>query len=270
MDLDIPTEAPDSPPFSIQIPPAPSPFDQICAHSRAPTLNSGRLDYPSYDQLRDFRKQHGNHRKGPKAALKARLASTREQNPSSTQAIRGGKDIPAAGTGERGRSSEDAADRPHGPTCVLGERCERNAPRLVFVVDRGVAKEHAQWRNPELEPQVEASRTSAVEGVAAAISAWVADECNRVSGQGFPRPEEAAHADFVPAEKARGLGEWESFRVSEPVKAEYFGMSAVDARWAVTWRPVGGPFGSQRGPVWRSTVSWIQICSRALSIPRGV
>ena len=46
-----------------------------------------------------------------------------------------------------------------------------------------VVKEHAQWRNPGLKPQVEAHQSSFVEVVDGAVSAWVADECNRELGQ---------------------------------------------------------------------------------------
>ena len=37
-----------------------------------------------------------------------------------------------------------------------------------------VAKEHAQWWNPELKPQVDANRSSAVEGVDGAAPVWAA------------------------------------------------------------------------------------------------
>ena len=70
------TQAPDSPPPSIQISSSPSSLDQYCAPSQAPTMNSGCLDRLSYDQLRELRKNHGRHRKDSKAALKSRLVST--------------------------------------------------------------------------------------------------------------------------------------------------------------------------------------------------
>ena len=38
-----------------------------------------------------------------------------------------------------------------------------------------------------------------MEGVAGAESAWVADECNRVPGQGLSPGEEGKHAEFVEA-----------------------------------------------------------------------
>ena len=61
---------------------------------------------------------------------------------------------------------------------VPDKRCKRDALRVVFVADMEVAEEHAQWRTPEIKPDIEASRSSAVEGVEAVISAWVAGECN--------------------------------------------------------------------------------------------
>ena len=111
----------------------------------------------------------------------ARLASTHEQNSKSTKEIQENKDIPPTGTGKRER--EAAAGHQRGPTCVPGKRCKRDSFRVAFGADKGAANEHAQWRNPELEPQVEAPRSSAADGVGAVIAAWVADACNRVSGK---------------------------------------------------------------------------------------
>ena len=41
---------------------------------------------------------------------------------------------------------------------------------------------HAPWRSPDLKPKIEANQSSVVEGVDGAISAWVADERNRIWG----------------------------------------------------------------------------------------
>ena len=65
-----------------------------------------------------------------------------------------------------------------------------------------------------MKPQVEVSRTSAVAGVEAAISAWVANERNRVFDQELSAEEEVARADLARAAKDRELDAWESFGVS--------------------------------------------------------
>ena len=73
---------------------------------------------------------------------------------------------------------------------------------MAFVADKDVANGHAQAWNPELKPQVEASRPSAAEGLGAAVSACEADACNRVSGPELSGEERAAHAKLV--REARG------------------------------------------------------------------
>ena len=57
MDSDSSGEALGSPPLLIQIPPSPSPLDQICAPSRAAAATSGRFDHLLYDRLHELRKQ---------------------------------------------------------------------------------------------------------------------------------------------------------------------------------------------------------------------
>ena len=181
MDLDSSAEAPDPSPLSIQEPYFLALYEKICAPSQAPKMNAGCSDHLSYDQLPDLCDQHGYHRKDSKAALMVRLASTHERNSRSAQENQGNKNIPLTDTGKRERGA--AAGHQRGPTCVLGKRCKRDSFRVAFGADMGAANEHAQLRNPELEPQVEAPRSSAAYGVEPAITAWVADECNRVSGK---------------------------------------------------------------------------------------
>ena len=62
-----------------------------------------------------------------------------------------------------------------------------------------MVKEHAKLWHLELKPQADGSRSSAPEGVEAAISAGLAEKCNRAPGQELSEEEEAAHADLVRA-----------------------------------------------------------------------
>ena len=62
MDLGSSTEVPESPLLSIRLLSSPSSFDQICAPSQSPTVDSGRFDHLSYDQLRKMRKQRRYNR----------------------------------------------------------------------------------------------------------------------------------------------------------------------------------------------------------------
>ena len=79
-----------------------------------------------------------------------------------------------------------------------------------------------------------------MECVEAAISALVADECNRVLGQELSAEEEAALADVVREAKNKELGEWKSSRVSRPLKAGDFGKSAADTRQVLPRKMVEG------------------------------
>ena len=68
----------------------------------------------------------------------------------------------------------------------------------------------------KVKPQVEAPRSSAVEGVDAVISAWVANECNRVLIRELSEEAEAAHADFVREAKGEELDVWGFPKVPKP------------------------------------------------------
>ena len=62
-----------------------------------------------------------------------------------------------------------------------------------------------------VESEVTATRRSFAllssgEGLEAAVSAWVADERNRVSGQELPEEEAAAHAELVQEAEKKELG----------------------------------------------------------------
>ena len=90
---------------------------------------------------------------------------------------------PATGAGKRGSPPADLAENMEGSTFVPDRRCRRDPLRAASDAENEAVRERARWRTSELKAQVDTSRATAVEGVEAAISAWVADECNRVLGQ---------------------------------------------------------------------------------------
>ena len=94
-----------------------------------------------------------------------------------------------------------------------GKRPPGDALATALVVDMPVAREHAQWWNPVMKPQVGAPRSSVVGGVDGPISAWVADERNRALGQELSPDEEKAHAALVRGGKLRELVAWGEFDV---------------------------------------------------------
>ena len=96
---------------------------------------------------------------------------------------------------------------------VDGKRSRGDAPATTLVADMAVVQTHAQWWTPELKPHFEAIQSSVVEGVDGAISARVADECNRVLGQELTPGEEETHASLAHEGKLRELAAWERFDV---------------------------------------------------------
>ena len=94
---------------------------------------------------------------------------------------------------EKGASSVTEATG----TGTKGKRPRGDALAAVLAVNMSVVQEHAQWRSPALKPQVEALQSSVVKGVDGAISAWVADECNRVSGQDLSPGEGEMRAELA-------------------------------------------------------------------------
>ena len=84
---------------------------------------------------------------------------------------------------------------------------------LAFVAEQGVVKEHAPWRNPELMSREDATRSSVLKGVDAAISAWIAEEFNPVLGQELTGGEEKLPDDLVREAKEREFNARREFRL---------------------------------------------------------
>ena len=102
---------------------------------------------------------------------------------------------------------------------VEGKRPRGGAPATTLAVYQAVAQAHAQWWSPELKPKMEASPSAGVAGLDGAISARVADERNRISGQELTPEVEEMHADLAEAGKLRELAAWGKFDVSPPREA---------------------------------------------------
>ena len=137
---------------------------------------------------------------------------------------------------------------------------------MAFVAHKEAVKEQAQRRNSELKPRAEGSRSSAVEAVEAAFSAWVADECARVLGRELSEEEEALHAPFVREARGKELGEWRPFKGSKPLRAGDVGRSAVDTLWVPTWKMVYSVKTGKARPVAQG--SRIPTCRMALRMPQ--
>ena len=87
---------------------------------------------------------------------------------------------------------------------------------------------------------MDATRSPVVGGVDAAISAWVADECNRVSGRDFWMGEEETYADLARGAKVKELGARQSFGVLEPSQEQDVLKKVVQTRWVLAWKMMEG------------------------------
>ena len=115
--------------------------------------------------------------------------------------------------GKRDRSMGESSAEASTSRQEEGKRPRGEAPAITMEVDLAAAQVHAQWWSPDLKSKLEASPSDAVEGVDGAISAWVADECNRAPGQELPQEAEVMHADLAREGKRRELEASEKFDV---------------------------------------------------------
>ena len=91
-------------------------------------------------------------------------------------------------------------------TAAYGNTEKRQSSKtlqIALAVELEVVKEHAQWRDPELKPEVDARQSSVVEGVDGAVSAWVEDGSYRELGQGLSPGGEEQRAALVQAAKIK-------------------------------------------------------------------
>ena len=68
---------------------------------------------------------------------------------------------------------------------------------------------------------------------ALALSAWVAEECNRVLGRELTEEEERLHADLLNKAKKRELDTLIQFKVFPPLKTGAQTRELVGTRWAL-------------------------------------
>ena len=175
---------PDSPHLSLQLPPEPevdstgktsASFDPNCAPSQAPASGSAKYDQLSNGQLHELCRQRGYHKKDTKAVLRTRLEAMDAAAKKTAEGSSNDMDssMRTRFTGKRSRCTNGTMEM---GTEVGGdnEKRPRNTDLAIALeVDMEVVKEHAQWWNPELKPQVEAQQSSVAEGVGGAVSARV-------------------------------------------------------------------------------------------------
>ena len=204
-------DVPGSPTLSMQLPSEPSQgdtgqvqasFDRHCAPSQTPAMGAANYDQSPYGQLHELRDQRIYHAKDTKAALRTRLAAVDAAKKRNAGANKSDADTSAPVLGKKNKTPMGATDTGEAPARNLEKRPRGDALEMASAADLEAAKEHAIWRNPELEPQVGANRSSVAAGVGGAASAWVADGCIRVLKE-LSLEEEERHAQLVQAAKTK-------------------------------------------------------------------
>ena len=108
--------------------------------------------------------------------------------------------------GERGRER-----RPRSLEFVPEKRIKRDALRLAFVDNTETIKAHYTHHMASTDgPQ-------AIEGMEAALTGWVAAQCERPLGREVSSVDELRFAKEVEAAKCRELDDWCKFQVFSPV-----------------------------------------------------
>ena len=115
-----------------------------------------------------------------------------------------------------------------------------------------------------------------VDGGGPALPAWVAEECNRISGQELTEGDGRNVADLDREAKVREFEAWGQFKVSPPEKLGAQSKALVGTCWVLTW--VGqttanarwvGP-GAAYGQCGNCGVCKSQIILFAADIPRSL
>ena len=125
-------------------------------------------------------------------------------------------DTSASIVGNRERTPVDAMDTGYVTSGNLEKRPRRPDIEMALAAYLEVAKGHAQWRNPEPKPQVDADRSSVAEGADGAMSERVAGGSKRVFGRKLSPDEEEQHAELPQAAKTKELENWKKFDVFDP------------------------------------------------------
>ena len=137
----------------------------------------------TYDQIDEQCRRRGYSRKDTKEVLKTRLAPMDAEQQKCSVSGDSTMDTSVTVTGKRSRVSDAVAENSGKFVGDQDEWRRVGGLHLAFVADREVAKERAKWWNLGSQARRDATQACAEEEVNDAISAWVAEECNRVSGQ---------------------------------------------------------------------------------------
>ena len=113
--------------------------------------------------------------------------------------------------GKRDRAPMDVAENSKDSFRNLDRRCRVGDLHLAFVAEKKFAREHTHWWNPDMKTRWNATRACVVEGADAAISAWIAEECDRAWALKPTEEERKSHGGLASAAQERGLNSWMKF-----------------------------------------------------------
>ena len=96
------------------------------------------------------------------------------------------------------------------PTQSLGKQCRVRDLRPACAAEKEVVKAHALWwhfemKKIEMQSRKDPSASSVIDGGRSVLSAWVAEERNRVMGRELTEAEERVHADLLRMAQVREL-----------------------------------------------------------------
>lgn len=117
-----------------------------------------------------------------------------------------------------------------------GGRCRADDPHLAFVADEELAKEHAQWRAPEMRERGDVNRAFFAERADAVISASAAGQRNEAPGQDLSAEDAKFHGKLVRTAKGRELAAREKFEAFKPISEGAPLKPIAQTRWALSWK----------------------------------
>ena len=182
----------------------------------------------------DLGKARGYCRKDAKTVLKTRLEAMDSVEKKCIVERTDKMDTSCSVLGKRERALSDPAVSALPTQGGDGKRSRGDAGASHVMVDLAVLKEHAQWWSSELKPHFSLLNHSLVDGSDNAISAWMAEECNRVLGQKLTTDEELHCPEMVQEGKQRELDAWKKFKVFSSVDECTVSKQVIDSRWVLT------------------------------------
>ena len=131
-------------------------------------------------------------------------------------------------------SRKRCPNTPRPPEFVPEKRIKHDALRLSLVGNKETIKAHCAHHLAAVDG------TQAIEGMEAALTAWVAAQCDRPMGQELRADDELHFVKEVEAAKRRELDAWCKFQVFSPVLGTRVTKDVVETRRVPTWKDLDG------------------------------